>query len=148
MEHEELCRKIIEGTHEAVIFADRSGIIRLWNVGAQEMFGYSAEEAIGQTLDIIIPEKLRARHWDGYHDVMETGRTRYGRELLAVPALRKDGTRLSLEFVVVLLRDNANAVVGTAALLRDVTTRWQQEKAVQERLATLEAAVAKANTNT
>jgi PAS domain S-box-containing protein len=141
MEHEELCRKIVEETQEAIIFADRSGVIRLWNAGAQEIFGYSADEAMGQTLDLIIPERLRARHWEGYHDVMATGRTRYGRELLAVPALRKDGTRISLEFTIVLLRDNKGEIVGTAALIREVTARWQQEKALKERLAALEATV-------
>lgn len=140
MEYETLCSKIIEGTQEAIVFADHDGIIRLWNKGAAEMFGYTAEEAVGQTLDLIIPERLRTRHWQGYHDVMATGVTRYGRELLAVPALRKDGTRISLEFTIVLLRDDAGAIVGTAALIRDVTARWQQEKVLKERLAALEAA--------
>jgi len=137
--HEWLCQQIVEGTYEAIIFADRDGMIRLWNTGAEAMFGYSAKEAIGQSLDLIIPDRQRGRHWEGYHKVMATGVTRYGKELLAVPAVRKDGTRISLEFTVVLLRDAAGQLLGTAALIRDVTARWQQERALKERLATLEA---------
>jgi len=136
--HEWLCQQIVEGTQEAIVFADRDGIIRLWNVGAEAMFGYSAAEAIGQSLDLIIPERQRGRHWEGYHKVMATGVTRYGKELLAVPAVQKDGTRISLEFTIVLLRDEAGQLLGTAALIRDVTTRWQQERMVKERLAALE----------
>ena len=134
-----LCQQIVEGTQEAIIFADRDGKIRLWNAGAEALFGYQAEEAMGQGLDLIIPERLRGRHWEGYHKVMGTGVTRYGKELLAVPAVRKDGTRISLEFSVVLLRDEAGEPLGIAALIRDVTARWQQEKALKERLAALEA---------
>jgi PAS domain S-box-containing protein len=141
--HEWLCRQIVEGTQEAIIFADRDGTIRLWNAGAEEMFGYSTAEAIGQSLDLIVPERQRGRHWEGYHKVMVTGVTRYGKELLAVPAVRKDGTRISLEFTIVLLRDEAGQPMGTAALMRDVTARWQQERALKERLAALEQANAK-----
>ena len=137
--HEWLCQQIVEGTQEAIIFADRDGKIRLWNAGAEALFGYQAEEAMGHGLDLIIPERLRGRHWEGYHKVMGTGVTRYGKELLAVPAVRKDGTRISLEFSVVLLRDEAGEPLGIAALIRDVTARWQREKALKERLAALEA---------
>ena len=139
--YERLCRQIVEGTQEAIIFADRDGIIRLWNSGAEAMFGYQAEEAVGQTLDLIIPERLRGRHWEGYRKVMETGVTRYGREVLAVPALRKDGARISLEFTIVMLRNDRGELIGTAALLRDVTTRWQEERALRERVTKLEAKV-------
>lgn len=136
---ESLCRQIVEGAQDAIIVADRDGRIRLWNPGAETMFGYRAEEALGQSLDLIIPERLRERHWEGYRRVMATGVTRYGREVLAVPGVRKDGTRLSLEFTVVLLLDAAGAVEGVAAILRDVTARWEREKALWDRLAALEA---------
>ncbi|HEX4835946.1 MAG TPA: PAS domain S-box protein [bacterium] len=138
---ESMYRQIVEQAQDAIIFADRDGVIRFWNGGAEVIFGYTAEEAVGRTLDIIIPERLRSRHWEGYHKVMATGVTRYGREFLAVPGIRKDGTRVSLEFTIVLLRDETGALLGPAAILRDVTARWQQEKALRERLAALEAQV-------
>jgi PAS domain S-box-containing protein len=142
MTHEELCRNIIEGTQEAIIFADQEGLIQLWNAGAEAIFGFSATEAIGRSLDLIIPDRQRARHWEGYRNVMATGVTRYGQEVLAVPAVRKDGTRISLEFTVVLLREGTGELVGIAALMREVTARWQQDRALRQRVAELEAAVA------
>ncbi len=136
-----VCGQIVQRAQDAIVFADRDGIIRLWNAGAEAMFGYHAEEAVGQTLDLIIPERLRARHWEGYRKVMATGVTRYGREALAVPGIRKDGTRISLEFTIVLLREETGNLLGPAAIIRDVTARWEQEKAMKERLAALEAKV-------
>ena len=141
MTPEWLVRHIVDGAPEAIIFADRDGTIRLWNAGAEAMFGYTRDETVGRGLDLIIPEEQRARHWEGYRSVMATGKTRYGRELLKVPAMRKDGTRISLEFSILLLRDEAGAVLGAAAIMRDVTERWRQEKALRERLAALEAQV-------
>jgi PAS domain S-box-containing protein len=137
--HDWLCQKIIDGTPDAVIFADREGIIELWNAGAEAIFGYSSDEALGQSLDIIIPERLRQRHWLGYRTVMSTSVTRYGRELLTVPARRRDGMLISVEFSMVLLRNSAAEIVGSAAIVRDVTARWQQEKALKERLAKFES---------
>lgn len=125
-------RRIVQEMPEAVIFADRTGVIQLWNSGAETMFGYSAGEAVGQTLDMIIPERLRPRHWDGYHKVMATGVTRYGRELLATPAIRKDGKRISIEFSITLFREDTGAVLGAAAVVRDVTARWEKEKAQRQ----------------
>lgn len=135
---EELYRQLIEGCNDAIIFSDREGIIRLWNKGAEEMLGFSAAEAVGRSLDIFIPENQRARHWEGYFRVMETGSTRYATELLAAPALHRDGKRLSTEFSMTIIRDAAGAVAGTAAVMRDVTARWQKEKALRARLAELE----------
>ena len=136
--HEWLCQKIVERTPDAIIFADSEGIIKLWNAGAEHIFGYSSEEALGQTLDIIIPERSRQRHWQGYRTVISTGVTRYGRELLAVPAVRRDGVLISVEFSMVLLRNSAAEIVRFAAIIRDVTARWQQEKALKQRLAKFE----------
>jgi len=133
-----LCQRIVEGAPDAIIFADRDGTIRLWNSGAEAVFGYGADEAVGQSLDLIIPEKMRARHWEGYRTVMATGVTRYGRELLKVPGVRKDGARISLEFSVLLVRNAAGEVLGAAAILRDVTERWEQERALRQRLAAVE----------
>lgn len=131
-------RQIVDLSQDGIMFADRDGIIRLWNSGAETIFGYESEEAIGNSLDLIIPEKLRQRHWEGYHKVMDTGKTRYGKELLKVPALKKDGERISMEFSIVLVRDNQNKVLGSAAIMRDVTERWKQEKELKERLKFLE----------
>ena len=137
--HQWLCQHIVEETQVAIIFSDRDGIIRLWNSGAEAMFGYRAEEALGQTLDLIVPERQRSRHWEGYTRVMSTGVTRYGRELLAVPALTKDGRRISLEFSIALLHAPSGELLGATAILQDVTARWQQQKDLKSRLATLEA---------
>ena len=137
--NDQLCREIVDGCSEAVMFSDREGIIRLWNNGAEKLLGFSREEAIGQSLDIIIPDKLRGRHWEGYHRVMDSGETRYATELLTAPALCKDGRRLSTEFSMVLVRDDDGTVLGAAAIIRDVTARWEREKALKERLAALEA---------
>lgn len=141
MTYEELCRNIVEGTQEAIIVADQEGLIQLWNAGAEAMFGFSAAEAIGHSLDLIIPDRQRARHWEGYRNVMATGVTRYGQEVLAVPAMRKDGTRISLEFTVVLLRERTGELAGIAAVMREVTARWQQDRALKQRVAELEAMV-------
>jgi PAS domain S-box-containing protein len=136
---QQLLHQIIYNAPDAIIYADREGKICLWNASATRIFGYSADEVIGQSLDVIIPERQRARHWEGYEKVMQTGVSRYGTELLSVPATRKDGTRISLEFSIVLVRDEAGAPNGVAAIMRDITTRWQQERELKARLASLEA---------
>ena len=143
-EPERLSRQIVENAPDAIIMADRDGTIRLWNGGARAVFGYSAEEAVGQSLDLIVPERFRDRHWNGFRKVMETGVTRYGRELLRVPAIRKDEARISVEFSVALLRSQAAEVLGVAAIMRDVTQRWTEQKQLRQRLADLEAQVAAA----
>ena len=97
-----LCHQIVTEAHDAIILADREGIIRLWNKGAETMFGFSPAEALGQSLHLIIPESLRERHDKGYHKVMESGHSKYSTELLAVPALKKDGSRISVEFTMIL----------------------------------------------
>lgn len=143
MTQAELCQQIVEQTQEAIIYADREGRIQLWNQGATAMFGYSPEEALGHSLDLIIPERLRARHWQGYHHVMETGVTRYGSETLAVPAIRKDGQSLSIEFTIVMMRHAGGDPLGIAALIRDVTARWQKEKTQREYIASVEGKIAR-----
>ena len=123
-----LYQRIVEEMPEAVLFADRQGVVRLWNRGAEAIFGYSAAEAVGQSLDLIVPDRFRDRHWDGYRQVMTTGVTSYGQRLLAVPAMRKDGQRISLEFSIALLRDERGQVTGAVAVVRDVTARWRAER--------------------
>jgi PAS domain S-box-containing protein len=131
-------QQIIENSQDAILFADRDGIIYLWNSGAEAIFGYKAEEIQGKNLDLIIPEKLRQRHWEGYQRVMKTGETRYGKELLKVPALRKDGRIISVEFTILLVRNRQNEIIGTASIIREVTERWEQEKELKKKLKFLE----------
>ena len=140
MEDGQLYRVIVEGSPDAIIFGDADGIIRLWNAGAEAMFGYRAAEAIGKSMDLIIPERLRARHWDGYRRTMETGQSRYGAgDLLAVPAITKDGRNISIEFTIQMLKDGAGKILGPVAVLRDVTKRFQRDKEMAKRLKELEA---------
>lgn len=136
---EKLSTEILALAPDAILYADRDGIIRLWNTGAERIFGYSAAEALGQSLDLIIPEKLRQRHGDGFHKTMATGETRYSTDMLAVPAMHKDGSRISVEFTIVLLRDGNGETFGVAAILRDVSAQRQKEKELQDRIAELEA---------
>lgn len=132
---EHFARDLVRHAADAMIYADAGGIIRFWNDAATRVFGFDAAEAVGQSLDLIIPENLRQRHWDGYHATMRTGRTRYGAgDLLAVPARRKDGTRLSVEFTILPFRDDDGHLVGIAAILRDVTRRFEEMKALRKQL--------------
>ena len=133
-----LQERIVREAADAIVATDTSGKITLWNTGAERLFGYSEAEAVAQSLDIIIPEAQRKRHWDGYHHVMQTGETRYGTRILRVPGIRKDGTRISIAFTVGLLRDAGGRVEGIFAILRDDTDRWETEKELRIRLAALE----------
>jgi PAS domain S-box-containing protein len=127
---------------DAVIYADAAGRIRFWNRSATRIFGYEAIEALGQTLDLIVPENLRARHWEGYGRVMAGGESRYGEgDVLAVPAMRKNGQRISIEFTVLPVRDDAGALLGIAAFLRDATARFEELRALRRELAALKAEV-------
>ena len=134
-----LCRRIVETAGDAVIFSDRDGIIRLWNRAAEGIFGYTKTEAVGQSLDLVIPERQRDLHWKGYGKAMLDGVTKSGSETLAVPAVTKDGERISIEFTINLLRDGEGKVLGPVAVVRDVTARWFREKEMRQRLAFLEA---------
>ena len=134
-----LCRRLVAESRDAIIFADKDGLIRLWNAGAEVMFGYRAAEMEGQSLDLIIPEKLRARHNEGFRRVMAKGESKYAADLLAVPGLRKDGSRISLEFTITLVKDGDGEVLGAAAIIRDVTARWQRDQELKKRLAELES---------
>jgi PAS domain S-box-containing protein len=135
-----LYRQMLEQTlGVAAIYADREGIIRLWSPGAEAMFGFTAGEAIGQSLNIIVPEKHRDTHWAGWRRVMRTGATKYGRDVLAVPALKKDGSRISVEFYIALVRSPSGEILGASALMMDISKRWQEQKQLRARLTELEA---------
>ena len=140
---QDIYKAILEQAPDAVLYADREGIIRLWNRGAELIFGFSAAEAIGQSLDLIIPERLRGRHWEGYFKVMETGVSRYGTDLLTVPALHRDGRQLSCAFSIVMIKDDQGKPVGVASIMRDGTVAFERERAMKKRIAELEAQAAK-----
>lgn len=139
---EELAGKIVEGAADAILFASRDGKIVFWNRGAERIFGFTADEVTGRSMDFIIPERLRERHWANWDRVMETGVTRYATDILAVPALRKDGSTISIEFTIQLVRDEAGQIRGPVAMIRDVTARFQREKELRARVKELEAKVA------
>lgn len=133
-----LYRVLVESCPDAIVVTDRRGTIRFWNAAAESLFGHVAADAIGKSLDLIVPEKLRERHWAGYDAAMARGSTGYGDRTLDVPALHRSGQRLSVEFRVLLVRDGSGAVVGVAAFLRDVTAAWQEQQELRRRLAELE----------
>ena len=137
-----LQRRIVEEMSDAILFCDREGIVRLWNRGCERLFGYAAEEAVGKSLDLIIPENLRGRHWEGYYRVMKTGETKYKTGLLSSPGVRKDGTRVSLAFSMLIVRGGDGEIAGCASILRDVTEQWQKEKALRARIQELEGKAA------
>lgn len=136
---ERLAARIVDCAADAIVFADREGSIRLWNGGAERIFGWAAAEAVGRSLDLIVPERQRTRHWAGWGHVLETGITRYSTETLAVPALRKGGDTISIEFTIQILRGDDGAIEGFAAILRDVSDRFRREKELRARLKELEA---------
>jgi PAS domain S-box-containing protein len=122
-------RTLVREMPDAVVYADAQGKISLWNKGAERIFGFPAAEAMGKSLDIIIPESARNRHWKGFAETVRSGKSRYGAgDVLAVPALRKDGTRVSIEFTVLPFVDRFGRILGIAAVLRDVTKRYEEMK--------------------
>jgi PAS domain S-box-containing protein len=127
---------LVAGMPDAIIYSDESGLIRVWNTGAVRMFGFTETEALGRTLDLIIPESLRERHWAGFRETMRTGATRYGNgDILAVPAIRKDGTRLSVEFTIVPFTGDNGEMIGIAAIMRDVSARFEELRTLRRQLA-------------
>ena len=130
--------RLVQAAGDAIIAADPEGRIVSWNPAAERIFGFAAQEALGQTLDLIIPERFRARHWEGYRQVMRTGQTKYGTEVLRVPARHKDGRPLSIAFTVALLSRADGQTEAIAAIVRDETLRWNEERSMRQRLRELE----------
>lgn len=125
---------------DAIVISDARGRIEFWNPAAERMFGFTQDEALGHSLDLIIPERLRGRHWDGYHKTMASGETRYGNDVLRVPAVHKDGRALSIAFTVALLHSPQHELSGIVAVIRDESARFQEDRLLRKRLAELEAA--------
>ncbi len=131
-----LARSLLLTRADAIIAADRDGIIRFWNPGAERIFGHVENDAIGRSLDLINPERLQQRHWEGYRRTMESGKSRYGEgDLLSVPALHKNGSTVSIEFTVIPLTDESGKRIGMAAIMRDVTKRFEEMRALKRKLA-------------
>ena len=135
-------KQLVEAIGDAIVAADASGVIILWNPAAQRMFGYTESEALGQSLDIIIPQRQQQRHWDGYHKTMATGQTKYGNDVLRVPAVHKDGSARSIAFTVALLHSPDQKVSAIVAAIRDETSRFAEERSLRKRLTELESQLA------
>jgi PAS domain S-box-containing protein len=130
--------QLVETLGDAIVVADASGAISLWNPAAEHLFGFTPAEALGNSLDLIIPERLRARHWAGFGKTMAKGETRYAHDVLRVPAVHKDGRALSIAFTVALLYGPQREVIGIAAVIRDETARFAEERNLRKRIAELE----------
>lgn len=131
-------QQVVEALGDGVVIADPNGIIRLWNAAAERIFGFAHSEALGRSLDLIIPERLRPRHWAGYDKVMAAGETHYGHEVLRVPAVNNSGQPLSIAFTVALLFDPERKVTAIAAVIRDDTAQFAEERSLRKRVAELE----------
>jgi PAS domain S-box-containing protein len=138
MQSEPDFRQLLEAVGDGVMVCDAKGAIVFWNHGCERIFGFTKDDAMGRSLDLIIPERQRGRHWDGYHKTMETGITRYGNDVLRVPALHKDGRPLSIAFTVAMLRDAAGAVTSIVSVVRDESARFAEDRALRKRLTELE----------
>ncbi len=135
-----LADALLASEADAIVASDREGRITFWNPGATRIFGHTADEALGQSLDLIIPEPQRARHWEGYRRVVATGESRYGGgDLLAVPALRRDGVRISIEFTIIPVKEPGGRLTSMVSVIRDVTARFEETRQLRRRLAAVEA---------
>jgi len=134
-------KQLVEGAGDAIMVCDAKGAITLWNRAAERIFGFTEAEALGQSLDMIVPQRQRQRHWDGYQKTMETGITKYGADLLRVPALHKDGHTLSIAFTVSMLFSESREVTGIVAIVRDETARFAEERKLRARLQEAETTI-------
>jgi PAS domain S-box-containing protein len=136
-------KQLVEALGDAIVIADASGAITLWNPAAERIFGFREGEALGKSLDIITPQRLQHRHWEGYHKTMASGVTRYGNDVLSVPAVHKDGHSLSIAFTVALLHSEDKKVSAIVAVIRDETSRFEEERKLKKRITELEMQLAK-----
>ena len=134
-------KALVAAVGDAVMVCDAQGAILLWNPACERMFGHTEAEVLGKTMDMIIPERLRKRHWEGYEKTMATGITKYGHDVLRVPAVDKQGNALSIAFTVAMLHGADGKVSAIAAIIRDETARFNDERALKKRVAELEAQV-------
>ena len=130
-----LFQAIVEQAPDAIIFADRDGVIRVWNHGAETIFGYAAADVLGKSLDVIFPERLRGAHWEGFHRAINTGQTKYGNRVLTTRSVHKLGGKLYVDLSFGLVKDEAGAVSGALAVGRDSTAHFLAEGAPRTRVA-------------
>jgi len=135
-------KQLVAAVGDAIVASDASGAMTLWNPAAERMFGFTEQEALGQSLDLIIPQRQQQRHWDGYHKTMETGVTKYGNDVLRVPAVHKDGHTLSIAFTVALLHAPDGNVSAIVAVIRDESSRFAEDRVMRKRLTELESQIA------
>ncbi len=131
-------QQLVESAADAIMACDAAGKITLWNAASTRMFGFTELEAMGQSLDIIIPQRQQARHWEGYHVTMASGITKYGASVLRVPAVHKDGHTLSIAFTVSLMHDAEGKVAAIVAIVRDESVKFAEERALRKRIIELE----------
>ena len=140
-------KQLVAGAGDAILVCDAGGAITLWNPAAERIFGFSEAEVLGQSMDLIIPQRQRQRHWDGYHKTVETAITKYGADLLRVPALHKDGHTISIAFTVSMIFSADQKVTGIVAFVRDETSRFNEERNLRKRLSEVEAQLAALSTS-
>lgn len=134
---ETLSSDILRSMPEALIFSDLDGIIRLWNPGAETVFGFTAAESIGQSLDLIIPERLRKAHWDGFNQAIARGGIKPGRTSMITRSLHKSGTDIYVDMSFEMVKNQAGQMLGSMAVARDATARFLEEKNLRRQLAEL-----------
>jgi PAS domain S-box-containing protein len=137
---------LVASVGDGVMASDAQGLIILWNPACQRMFGFTEAEALGKSLDLIIPQRQQKPHWDGYHKTMATGITKYGNDVLRVPAVHKDGHTLSIAFTVSMLHTADGAVSAIVAVIRDESVKFAEERGLRKRVMELETQLA-ARTN-
>ena len=134
----DLYDRIVAWSPDAILICDPTGIVRYWNAAAERVFGFGPAEAVGASMELIIPERLRAKHWAGWKETMRTGLTHYSEgQVLAVPATTKDGRRISIEFSIQLVKGADNRIEWVVAIIRDVTERYGREKAMRAEVTAL-----------
>jgi PAS domain S-box-containing protein len=136
---------LVDAMGDAVVVCDVQGRVTVWNPAAERLFGFTQAEALGQRMDMIVPERLRRRHWEGYDKSMATGTTKYGHDVLRVPAVDKAGRAMSIAFTVFMLKGPDGTVTACGSVIRDETERFAQDRALRARVAELEAGLGAAD---
>jgi len=137
----DLVSTLVEQSPDAMIFADREGAIRVWNRAAEIVFGYSKAEALGESLNIIIPERLRSAHWAGFDRALAAGETKYAGQVLTTRSAHKDGGKLYVDLSFAMVKDTGGAIIGVLATARECAKRYEAERALRTHVAELEKKV-------